>query len=280
VFLIVMRVLRIALVIALLATAGAAHAQSNSFDGLDTRGRAYVDPEVYAKSKAQWLARVDAMPRNVDVLEGAADFFIIRDRELASELFERIIAIEPQNHKWLRKLSQLHRLNATSGDVTESRLALSLMERAYPMGNDIDQRSMLAELPMLAFEAGDMEKARAYAERLLSSARRQQDSWNLSDSVHKGNLILGRIAAIEGRLADAVGFLRASGETTGSPVLNSFGPNMSLAKDLLERGEREAVLAYFEACRVFWKMGGTRLDAWRQDVEAGRIPNFGANLRY
>ena len=55
---------------------------------------------------------------------------------------------------------------------------------------------------------------------------------------------------------------------------------MSLAKDLLERGETEAVLAYFEACLVFWKMGGSRLDAWRQDVEAGRIPNFGANLRY
>jgi hypothetical protein len=55
---------------------------------------------------------------------------------------------------------------------------------------------------------------------------------------------------------------------------------MSLAKDLLERGETEAVLAYFEACREFWKMGGSRLDAWRQDVEAGRIPNFGANLRY
>jgi hypothetical protein len=238
---------------------------------------------VYAKSKAQWLARVDAMPQNVDVLEGAAEFFIILDRPLARELFERIITIEPKNPKWFRKLSQLHRLNATSGDVTEARLALSLMERAYPMGNDIDQRSMLTELPTLAFETGDMEKARAYAERLLADAQRrkdQKDLWNVGDSVHKGNLILGRIAAIEGRVADAVGFLRASGETTGSPVLGSFGPNMSLAKDLLERGERDAVLAYFEACRVFWKMGGSRLDAWRQDVEAGRIPNFGANLRY
>jgi hypothetical protein len=55
---------------------------------------------------------------------------------------------------------------------------------------------------------------------------------------------------------------------------------MTLAKDLLERGERDAVLAYFEACRVFWKMGGKSLDTCRQEVEAGRIPNFGANLRY
>jgi hypothetical protein len=85
---------------------------------------------------------------------------------------------------------------------------------------------------------------------------------------------------LEGRVGDAVTYLQASGQTPGSPVLDSFGPNMSLAKDLLERGETEAVLHYFEACRAFWKMGGDRLDAWSKEVQAGNIPNFGANLRY
>ena len=66
-------------------------------------------------------------------------------------------------------------------------------------------------------------------------------------------------------------FLRASGATPGSPQLNSFGPNMSLASDLLQQGETEAVLAYFELCRVFWTMGGSRLDAWTQDVLAGTL---------
>ena len=84
----------------------------------------------------------------------------------------------------------------------------------------------------------------------------------------------------EERIADAVNFLRASGETPGSPQLNSFGPNMSLARDLLEQGETEAVLAYFELCRVFWKMGGSRLDAWAREVRAGNLPAFGANLSY
>ena len=55
---------------------------------------------------------------------------------------------------------------------------------------------------------------------------------------------------------------------------------MSLARDLLMRGETAAVLAYFELCRVFWKMGGGRLDAWSTQVQAGKIPDFGANLRY
>ncbi len=55
---------------------------------------------------------------------------------------------------------------------------------------------------------------------------------------------------------------------------------MSLAKDLLERGERETVLQYFELCRKFWQMGHDQLDQWTKDVNAGRIPDFGANLIY
>jgi hypothetical protein len=34
---------------------------------------------------------------------------------------------------------------------------------------------------------------------------------------------------------------------------------MSLAKELLENGQREPVLQYFELCRKFWKSGGS---AW------------------
>jgi hypothetical protein len=62
--------------------------------------------------------------------------------------------------------------------------------------------------------------------------------------------------------------------------MNSFGPNMSLAKDLLEKGEREVVLEYFELCRKFWKMDNGRRNDWSQEVKAGKIPDFGANLVY
>lgn len=76
------------------------------------------------------------------------------------------------------------------------------------------------------------------------------------------------------------GVRAAAGDTPGSPQLNSFGPNMTLARDLLQRGETAPVLAYFEQVRRFWKMGGGRLDAWSAAVEAGRIPDFGGNLLY
>jgi hypothetical protein len=104
-----MRVLPLAVVTVVLATVSAASAQSNPFDGLNSRGRSYSDPALYAQHKAQWLARVQAMPENVDVLEGAADFLSILDRPLALDLLGRASALEPKNPKWVEKQARVLR---------------------------------------------------------------------------------------------------------------------------------------------------------------------------
>lgn len=239
----------------------------------------YGDPELYAARKAEWLARVDKMPGNVDVLEGAADFFLIRERLLAQQLYDRARSLEPDNPRWVQKLAQLHRLNAATGDAGEAKLALAAMERARAMTPPAE-RGLPTSLPMAAFDAGDLVKARTYATQLLEGAATSARSWDYGNAIHQANLVLGRIAVIEGRLGDAASFLLAAGDTPGSPQLNSFGPNMSLARDLLERGETASVLKYFEVCGRFWKMGGDRLTAWATEVRAGRVPQFGANLRY
>jgi hypothetical protein len=155
-----MRVLLLAVVTVVLATVSAASAQSNPFDGLNSRGRSYSDPALYAQHKAQWLARVEAMPENPDVLEGAADFFAILDRPLALELLQRASALEPNNPRWVQRRAALHRLNAASGDVAEARLALSLMERAYEMAAAATPNTALTELPAMAFDGRHGESTR------------------------------------------------------------------------------------------------------------------------
>jgi hypothetical protein len=70
-----------------------------------------------------------------------------------------------------------------------------------------------------------------------------------------------------------------SEESTGER-LNSFGPNMSLAKELLKQGERDVVLEFFTRCGTFWESGTDRLQEWTSQVQKGVIPDFGANLRY
>jgi hypothetical protein len=93
---------------------------------------------------------------------------------------------------------------------------------------------------------------------------------------HYANLILGHVCLRRDDEEGAERHLLASGDTTGSPVLGSFGPNMALAHELLERGRTDAVLAYFEKCATFWG----ELPRWTAAVRAGKTPDFGANLIY
>jgi hypothetical protein len=52
-----MRFLPLAFVTILLTTASAALAQSNPFDGLNSRGRSYADPALYAQHSGAGLLR-------------------------------------------------------------------------------------------------------------------------------------------------------------------------------------------------------------------------------
>ena len=150
------------------------------------------------------------------------------------------------------------------------------------LGQKLEAAQRAFALPYMAkasFNLGKLEDASKYASELLTI---KPDGYP-DGSIHDGNLVLGRIAVRDGRLEDAKKHLLAAGQTSGSPVLGSFGPNMSLAKDLLEKGEGETVLRYFEQCRGFWKMpkqAEEKLDAWTKDVKAGKTPDFGANLKY
>ncbi len=131
-----------------------------------------------------------------------------------------------------------------------------------------------------SFVAGNLEDAKKYAQELMLLLPKYPGDWNYGNAVQDANLVMGRIAVKDGHVAEAKQYLIAAGNSPGSPQMNSFGPNMSLAKDLLEKGERQVVLEHFELCRKFWKMHDGRLDKWSQEVKDGKIPDFGANLVY
>jgi hypothetical protein len=131
-----------------------------------------------------------------------------------------------------------------------------------------------------SFNVGNIQDAQNYANELLKMATSFKANWNYGNAIQDGNLVLGRIAARNGQIEEAKKYLLQAGKSPGSPQMDSFGPNMSLAKDLLEKGERDSVLQYFELCRKFWSMDYGKLDEWSKDVKAGQIPDFGANLVY
>lgn len=134
---------------------------------------------------------------------------------------------------------------------------------------------------MASVDTGDYKKARRYAGELLRLSyelfpKERPDA----DGIHKGNIVLGRLALRAGDAEGARAYLLKSARVEGSPVLGSFGPNMMLAKELLEKGERDVVLEYFDLCEKFWELGHKQLGRWRSQVRAGTIPDFGANLVY
>ena len=144
-------------------------------------------------------------------------------------------------------------------------------------------RDLFYELPDLAkksFNAGEMDKAAVYAKKLLQMAPDYPKDWNYGNAIFYGNLVLGRVALQKGNIKQAGQYLLAAGATPGSPQLDSFGPSMTLAKDLLEKGQSDVVLQYFALCKKFWESGQRQLDKWSTAVRAGELPDFGPNLNY
>lgn len=131
-----------------------------------------------------------------------------------------------------------------------------------------------------SIQSGNLKKGESRAKELLSLSEAFKTDFPKGNMIHHGNILLGIIALKQNRLEDAKNYLRLAGLTPGSPQLNSFGPNMTLAMDLLKIGEKDAVVEYFELCRKFWQMDFGTLDYWTEQVRAGELPDFGANLTY
>ena len=55
---------------------------------------------------------------------------------------------------------------------------------------------------------------------------------------------------------------------------------MTLARDLLEHGETDAVLEYLSLCSKFWELGRGDLDRWIAQIKDGTTPDFGRNLMF
>lgn len=140
----------------------------------------------------------------------------------------------------------------------------------------------LALTHLVLVEAGDRAPStvRQHAEEALRLANQYRGDWNYGNAVHKANLALGRIALRENDLVAARRLLLEAGRTPGLPQLNTFGPNMLLAKELVARGERDALLEYFALCARFWEEHEDELRTWSEQVRQNVEPDFGANVLY
>ncbi|HEY8559613.1 MAG TPA: hypothetical protein VIL74_04355 [Pyrinomonadaceae bacterium] len=165
---------------------------------------------------------------------------------------------------------------------TNSNNAENLSATPKAAVSEADKNSFyeLTKRVTFVFSKGELTRAKEFAETLLEQADTMPDDWNYGNAVHVANLVLGHVALASGDVAAAKRFLLAAGKTPGSPQLDSFGPNMRLAKALLEKGETETVLEYFDLCDKFWKPRFSATAEWKAAIRKNETPDFGANLRY
>ncbi len=153
--------------------------------------------------------------------------------------------------------------------------------QALPSVHDPTERAgTLAQAAKVATQVGEFSVAEAWATEALELLPEAKRDWNYGNVVHDAHLALGRAALVHGDRPRARRELLLAGQTPGSPQLNSFGPNMLLARDMLRAGEQRTVFEYFDECQRFWKLGDSRLRRWRRLASWHIPPDFGANLLF
>lgn len=120
-----------------------------------------------------------------------------------------------------------------------------------------------------AYQEGNYDKATTLITEYLELAATYHGNWNYGNAVHNSNQILGFIALDKNDVSGAANYLVEAGKSTGSPQLDSFGPNLELANELLSQGERDAVVSYLQGIRKFWDGKESIIDDWVQKINAG-----------
>ncbi len=152
------------------------------------------------------------------------------------------------------------------------------LQRLASAKTDLERFYALGEAASAALFLGRLNEARELAVETLGTAEKYRDNWNYGNAIHVGHVVLGRLALGKDKLDEARAHLLKAGRTPGSPQLDTFGPGMLLARELILRGEREVVLEYLELCRLFWDMDRGCLDEWTEVIRDGDMPEFGATL--
>lgn len=108
----------------------------------------------------------------------------------------------------------------------------------------------------------------AYAQRLL------RDEPQSGDATYIGNLILAQASLDKNDVSAAKQYLRQAAATPSAHIIEQNGLDVSVARVLFDRGERDAVAEYLNQGRRLWPQGGQIINRWQAAIKAGRRPNF------
>ena len=164
------------------------------------------DGASYDQVKKLWLEQVEKQSATVRVLGNAANFFLLHDSDIAEKLLKQAQQAEPKNPEWSERLGHLYSLQRTSGGNSAAK-AFEQFEKAQAADSSTMTRFYrLDDLAKSAFRAGQLEKATAYANELLATAKKCPNDWNYGNALHHGNNVLGLVALKKGNQKEAANY--------------------------------------------------------------------------
>jgi hypothetical protein len=146
----------------------------------------------------------------------------------------------------------------------ENRYVTSRLNRFYALEDEIKA----------AYERHADGEMKNLTDEYLALALTYRCNWNYGNAIHDANRYLGLMSLRNGKADEAAAFLVLSGKSTGSPQLNSFGPELDLANHLLKAGKIEPVKEYLRGIKSFWKMDNGQVDAWLSAIDHGEKPEL------
>ncbi len=191
----------------------------------------------------------------------------------------RAHACEPNAPLPVGRLGQLYYLRALRAPEPQRAallaLAIKALKRWYQLQPAIaDDFSYLPALAHTCYLVGDLDLATTYASLLVRYSQ-AHPTWG--NACQSGHTYLGLVALKHGDPEGAIRHLLASAMGPSSPQLSSFGPRTELAAELLDAGERDAVLEFFDASERFWgngrwQLGRWQFRRWRSRIAKGQNP--------
>jgi tetratricopeptide (TPR) repeat protein len=233
--------------------------------------------ELYELVKERWLKQMEACKANPLVAIRASMFCRSNNEEgLALEILKKALVLNPSNTELLLHLALFFELlenRKIPGSTANAIGCYHLLLRHEP--SEFQQYKALDALGRLHFRLANLAEAKSAASSLVEFAlQRAQRADIRNHSVHLGNTRLGNIAVRQGDTKTAISYLDKSTVISDSVLLSEAGPDLSLARKLLEEGEIEAVLRFISQCERFnFEPRHKRvLKYWREKIGAGEMP--------
>ena len=124
------------------------------------------------------------------------------------------------------------------------------------------------------YKQGDFVSVKKLATEYLTLADNYKNNWNYGNAIHDANRVLGLISYQKGEYDEAVLYLSKAGKSSGSPQLDSFGPELDLANLLLKQGKAAEVKSYLVDIQTFWRMDNGIVNEWIEAIDRNEKPEL------